>query len=43
LIFEAPLAEPTLPAQLGELFGLEMDALLGNGRRFIVPRLGSQP
>ena len=43
LIFEAPLAEPTLPEQLGALFGLEMDALHGNGQRFIVPRLGSQP
>jgi iron complex transport system ATP-binding protein len=43
LIFEAPLAEPTLPTQLGALFGLEMDALHGNGKRFIVPRLGSQP
>jgi ABC-type cobalamin/Fe3+-siderophores transport system ATPase subunit len=42
LIFEAPLAEPTLPAQLGALFGLEMDALHGNGQRFIVPRLERQ-
>jgi iron complex transport system ATP-binding protein len=39
LAFEATLADETLPAQLGGLFGIEMEALsASNGRRFIAPR-----
>ncbi|MEO8904639.1 MAG: ATP-binding cassette domain-containing protein [Polyangiaceae bacterium] len=40
IAFEATLADPALPAQLGALFGIEMDAVFSNGQRFIVPRLG---
>ena len=43
IAFEATLADTTLPAQLGALFGIEMDAVLSNGQRFIVPRLGARP
>ena len=41
--FEAKLADPELPEQLGALFGIEMNAILSDGQRFIVPRLGVQP
>jgi iron complex transport system ATP-binding protein len=39
LAFKATLADETLPEQLGELFGIEMEALsASNGLRFIAPR-----
>jgi iron complex transport system ATP-binding protein len=37
--FQASLADVELPMQLGALFGIEMGALYGGGRRWIVPRL----
>jgi iron complex transport system ATP-binding protein len=40
--FEAPFADPSLPALLGALFGVEMDSLQGPGQRFIVPRARSR-
>jgi iron complex transport system ATP-binding protein len=40
--FEASFADPTLPAQLGALFGVEMDALEAGSQRFIVARARSQ-
>jgi iron complex transport system ATP-binding protein len=42
-VFDAPLDAASLPAQLGNLFGVEMDSLPGNGRRFIIPRSRSAP
>jgi len=41
--FDTPLDAPGLPAQLGDLFGLEMDSLQGREQRFIVPRTRSAP
>jgi len=38
LVFDAPFAAPTLPAQLGNLFGIEVDSLHGHEQRFIVAR-----
>ena len=43
IAFDAPFADPTLPAQLGALFGIEMDSLQGSEQRFIVPRQRSTP
>jgi len=43
LVFDAPFDAPTLPAQLGNLFGIEMDALQGSEQRFIVARSRSRP
>ncbi|HET7538387.1 MAG TPA: ABC transporter ATP-binding protein [Polyangiaceae bacterium] len=36
--FDTPFEAATLPAQLGELFGVQMDALADNDQRFFVPR-----
>ncbi|MEI9937203.1 MAG: metal ABC transporter ATP-binding protein [Pseudomonadota bacterium] len=36
--FDTPFDAPALPAQLGELFGVGMDALVSAGQRVIVPR-----
>ena len=41
--FDTPFADPELPAQLGTLFGIEMDSLRGSQQRFIVPRQRSAP
>ncbi|HEY3256915.1 MAG TPA: ABC transporter ATP-binding protein [Polyangiaceae bacterium] len=41
--FDVPFDAVTLPAQLGELFGVQMDALNGNQQRFIVARARSTP
>jgi len=42
-LFDAPFDAAMLPAQLGDLFGVEMDALRGSEQRFIVPRSRSTP
>jgi iron complex transport system ATP-binding protein len=42
LAFEAPFADPALPARLGALFGVEMEALQAGSQRIIVPRTRSQ-
>ncbi len=39
--FEAPFDAPTLPARLGELFGVQMDSVHSNEQRFFVPRARS--
>ena len=36
--FDAPFDAPLLPAQIGELFGIETDSLQGSEQRFIVAR-----
>jgi len=38
LVFDTPFDAPTLPTELGHLFGIEMDSLTGTEQRFIVPR-----
>ncbi|HYP78025.1 MAG TPA: ABC transporter ATP-binding protein [Polyangiaceae bacterium] len=38
LVFDAPLDAATLPEQIGNLFGVEMDSLQGSEQRFIVAR-----
>ncbi|MEI9951975.1 MAG: ABC transporter ATP-binding protein [Pseudomonadota bacterium] len=38
VVFDAPLDAPALPAQLGNLFGIEMDSLQGSEQRFIIAR-----
>ena len=43
LAFDAPFADPALPAHLSALFALEFDSLPGTEQRFIVPRRRSQP
>jgi len=43
LIFDAPLNAPALPERIGDLFGIEMDALDGSEQRWIVPRRRSPP
>jgi iron complex transport system ATP-binding protein len=42
IAFEASLADATLPARLGALFGVEMDSIQGSEQRVIVPRLRSK-
>ncbi len=42
-VFDAPFDAPALPAQLGELFGIEVDSLQGSEQRFIVARSRSTP
>ena len=37
-VFDSPFDGSDLPARLGDLFGIEMDALQGSKQRFIVPR-----
>jgi len=41
IAFDVPLADPELPARLGALFGVEMDAVQGREQRFILPRARS--
>lgn len=43
IAFEAPLSDARLPERLGELFGIELEALKGSTQRFIVPRARSAP
>lgn len=43
LCFETTLADPRLPARLGELFGIELASFEQAGQRWIVPQLGSTP
>ena len=43
LVFDARLSDAALPAQLGALFGVEMEALAFSEQRVIVPRRRSQP
>ena len=43
LLFDARLSDAALPAQLGALFGVEMEALAFSGQRVIVPRRRSAP
>src|SRR6478609_3037836 len=38
VVFDAPFAAAALPAQLGDLFGVQMDSLADDGQRFFVPR-----
>src|SRR4051812_37239118 len=42
IAFEAPFADASLPARLGALFGVEMDAIQSAEQRFIVPRARSR-
>ncbi len=42
IAFDARFADPDLPAHLGALFEIRMDALEGDGQRFIVPRPRSE-
>ncbi|HEY0466993.1 MAG TPA: ABC transporter ATP-binding protein [Polyangiaceae bacterium] len=41
--FDTAFDAPTLPAQLGRLFGVEIDALQGSQQRFMVARSRSTP
>lgn len=41
--FDARFGDPELPARLGALFGIEMDALNSAERRFLIPRPRSAP
>jgi len=43
LVFDTPFDAPALPKQLGDLFGIEVDTLLGSQQRFIVVRSRSTP
>jgi len=42
LVFDTPFDAPTLPSELGHLFGIDMDSLSGTEQRFIVPRSRSR-
>jgi len=42
LAFDAPFDSAALPAHLGELFGIELEAVRGSEQRFILPRARSQ-
>jgi len=37
-VFDVPFDSAALPAQLGDLFGMDMESLQGSEQRFIVPR-----
>jgi iron complex transport system ATP-binding protein len=43
IAFDARFADPDLPTHMSALFGIQMDAITGNGQRFIVPRPRSDP